>query len=222
MASLLTTKQISSMLKTKRRQYVESVVGLGASIVLPKGAKAGSGAVGVLTPRKPVVLVFTIKSLPARAALQARNTFREQGMQLRKVPNGVVKAAAKNTPFELMMSGPTLIATPIPGGASSMTLPDLVEVAKKLQANDKINKGLLFTGMVHHGLFLTPKRVAEVDFEEPKKLPGLVASPGVGILQALVASRIPLIATLQTYHMKQAKEGNMDAVKALGLDAEAK
>jgi len=217
MASLLTTKQISSMLKTKRRQYVESVVGLGASIVLPKGAKAGSGAVGVLTPRQPVVLVFTIKSLPARAALAARNTFREQSLQLRKVPNGVVKAAAKNTPFELMMSGPTLIATPMPG--TSMTLPELVEVAKKLQANDKINKGLLFTGMVHHGLFLTPKRVEEVDFEEPKKLPGLVASPGVGILQALGAARIPLIATLQTYHIKQAKEGNMDAVKALGLDA---
>jgi hypothetical protein len=102
MASLLSAKQVSGLLKLKRKQFVESVVGLGSQIVVPAGAPAGS--VGVPTPRTPIVLVFAVKSLPARAALQARNAFRDVAqMQLKKMPNGVVKAAARGTPFELMM-----------------------------------------------------------------------------------------------------------------------
>lgn len=207
MASLLSAKQISALLKTKRKQYVESVVGLGHSVVLPAGARAGDGAVGVLTKRRPTVLVFTIKSMPNRATLAARKTFKEvAGMQLRKVPNGVVKAAARNSPFELMMSGPTLIATPLPG--KSYTLAELIDLARALQGNDKINKGLLFTGMVHHDLFLTPQRMDLVDFEAPKKLPSIVAQPAVGILQAIMGGpRLPILCTLQAWNKKRENEG---------------
>ena len=215
MASLLSTKQISTLLKSKRKQYVESVVGLGQTVVRSKDASGASTGVGVLTRRQPVALVFMVKSLPNRAALAARKTFKEVGsLQLRKVPNGVVKAAAKNTPFELMMSGPTLIATPLAG--VSYTLPQIVELARGLQKNDKINKGLLFTGLVHHNLFLTPKRLEELDFEEPKKIGSLIASPGVGILQTLNMGRIPILATLQAYNEKQAKAAAAPAAAAAG------
>ena len=207
MASLLSAKQISALLKTKRKQYVESVVGLGHSVVLPAGARAGDGSVGVLTKRRPTVLVFMIKSMPNRATLAARKTFKEvAGMQLRKVPNGVVKSAARNSPFELMMSGPTLIATPLPG--KSYSLPQLIDLARSLQSNDKINRGLLFTGMVHHDLFLTPARMDIVDFEAPKKLPSIVAQPAVGILQSIMTGpRLPILCTLQAWNKKREKEG---------------
>jgi len=215
MASLLSAKQVGALLKTKRKQYVESVVGLGSAIVLPPGAPAGS--VGVLTRRKPAVLVFAVKSLPARQMLAARNAFRDVAkLQLRKVPNGVVKAAARDTPFELMMVGPSIIATPLPGRAPP-SLPELVASARQLVEHPAVSKGLLFTGLVHDNVYMNAARLASVDFEEPKKVVSLVAGPAVGILQSLNFARIPTIAMLQTYHHKLAKEGNMDAVKALGL-----
>jgi len=205
------------MLKVKRKQLVEAVVGLGSHVVLPEGAAPGT--TGVLTRRKPIALIFAVKSLPSRQAMQARNVVRDLAqMQLKKMPNGVVKAAARGTPFELMMVGPSLIATPLPS-APVPTLPELVESARKLVAHPQLGKGLLFTGLVHDRTYMNAKRLAEVDFEEPKKVVSLVAQPGVGILQTINMARIPTLAVLQTYHHKQAEEGNADAKKALGLDA---
>jgi len=109
-----------------------------------------------------------------------------------------------------------LIATPL-ATATAPTLPELVESARKLVAHPSVNKGLLFTGLVHGRVYMNAARLASVDFEEPKKTVSLVAQPAVSILQTLQMARRPTIATLQTYHHKLAKEGNADAAKALGL-----
>lgn len=199
MASLLSAKQISSLMKTKRKQYVEQAVGLGQRIVTP----ATTVAPAVTKARDTVVLVFNIKSLPNRAALSARKAFHDVDLQLRKVPNGVVKAAARNTPFVHMMTGPTMIATPIPG--KQFSFQEMIDLTNKIRKNDKLS-GLLFTGLVHQNLFLTPKRIDEIDLKEIEKIPSLVAQPAVRILQTMQMARIPTIATLETYHAKVAKE----------------
>jgi ribosomal protein L10 len=212
MASLLSTKQISSLLKTKRRQFVESAVGLGSAQVTPPTTRERA----VTKPRDTVVLVFNIKTLPNRAALSARKTFHDSELKLRKVPNGVVKAAARHTPFEHMMTGPTMIATPLPG--KTFTFSEIIEVAKTLRSNAKLS-GLLFTGLVHANLFLTPKRLDELDVSEVNKIPSLVAQPAVRMIQMMNYARIPTLATLLAYNEKRAKEG---AVSATGQVAAAK
>lgn len=210
MASLLSTKQISSLLKVKRLQFVENAVGLGSRTVAPPaGSPAGTPSTKVA--RSPVVLVFNIKSLPSRAMLAARKQFHDVDLKLRKVPNGVVKSCSRNTPFQQMMTGPTLIATPVPG--KEFNLQQIVEVARGLTANDKINKGLLFTGLVHHNVYMTPQRLAEVDFEAPKQLPALVAQGPVRILQLVNQARIPTLAVLQANIQQKAKQGDMAAAQ---------
>jgi ribosomal protein L10 len=204
MASLLSTKQISALMKAKRRQFVESAVGLGSQVIAPATATTPAQT----KPRDTVVLVFNIKSLPNRSALSARKAFADVQLKLRKVPNGVVKAAARDTPFVHMMTGPTMIATPQSG--KEFTFPEIVEVAKALRANDKL-KGLLFTGLVHQNLFLTPKRLDEVDMSEINKIPSLVAQPAVRLLQTLQMARIPVPATLEAWNQKQQQVGKVGA-----------
>ena len=199
MASLLSAKQISSLMKTKRRQFVETAVGLGQQVIQPPTSTSKA----VTKPRDTVVMVFNIKSLPNRAMLSARKTFHDANLKLRKVPNGVVKAAARQTPFVHMMTGPTMIATPIEG--KKFTLPELMETAKSLRSNEKL-KGLLFTGLVHQNLFMTPKRLDEIDLAEINKIPSLVAQPAVQLLQTLQMARIPIPATLEAWNEKQKKE----------------
>lgn len=204
MASLLSTKQISALVKTKRRQLVESAVGLGSYVVTP----ATTTTPAVTKARDTVVLVFNVKSLPNRALLSARKTFQDVDLKLRKVPNGVVKAAARNTPFINMMTGPTMIATPREG--KEFSFQELIDVAKGLRDNEKL-KGLLFTGMVHENIFLTPKRLEEVDLSEINKIPSLVAQPAVRLLQTLNMARIPVPATLHAWTEKQGKETTVSA-----------
>jgi ribosomal protein L10 len=214
MASLLSAKQISQLMKTKRMQYVESVVGLGKKTILPAANQAGAQPTTErqVVQRQPVVLVFTVRSLPNRAAMSARTLFQKSNLRLRKVPNAVVKAAARNTPFEWMMSGPTMIATPIEG--KEFSLDEILATAKELRANETLSKNLLFTGLVHHNLYFTSQRMDQFEPEEIKKIPSLIAQPTVRIIQTLNTARIPTIATLNAWHEKRAKE-DPEVAKAL-------
>jgi len=219
MASLLTKKQIGAMLKVKRRQYVEGIVGLGQEVVHPSpqaiAAAAASGSPQpepFLRARKPQVLVWSIKSLPTRETLAARKVFADHGLQLRKVQNGVVKSAARLTPFTYMLSGPCLIGVPKSGRRFSFD--ELCATAKKLEQHDKIKNGLLFTGMVHHNLYLTPKRLHELAPAEKDKIPSLVMAPMLRTLQTLNMARIPIVGMMETWIKKRQEKEGGDAAKA--------
>lgn len=220
MSGILSQKQVNQLLRVKRLQFIEKVIGKGSfGEQSLKSAQARRHTALVQSGQPPkvspfakdqghVVYVFNIKSFTGPSVLAARKAFHAEGLRLRQVPNGLVRSIAKDTPYVHMMTGPVLIATPAEEGRT-FDIMESIQTAKKFMTNPAISKGLLLSGVVHGDTYMTPERVnyALANAGEREKIASLVMHPAMQIAQAIQTPQILSLATLFARNEKLKKEG---------------